>query len=225
MNFPESKPHDFDKLYYECRAAITLKLLFSKEYDGYKKDERPDFIYPNKTGLEVTRASAPEDRVQLDYYQKNMKGKRLSQIPPKSLTRFVKSGRDVLCSKGLNNTPEDQIWGYAEDCDPHPDLLCEAIRKKHNAINGEAYAPGYTLSLYVFSSVICEYETIESLSFLTQFMDSIKGVGRQFDKVFIDTGCDVFVYSTTSQSIKMYNIEPLLKQIKDQAITLALKLS
>ena len=221
--FPKNPPRDFKKYYYEYRAAINLQLIFPERYSIYVKSERPDFIYADSYGVEVTRALDQEQELQRDFFSKKLAGKRESEIPENSLTRFQKSGLDLVLSRGYNNTPVDKIWGYAGDGGPFPALLTKAINHKLHEINSINFAPGYSLSLYVFSSVLDEYESVDDLQFLINNNYQKEEYERNFNSIFVDTGCNLFEYDSISKTITQHRTEQYMATIKEQAIDLALK--
>ncbi|MBQ7091220.1 MAG: hypothetical protein IJN83_01025 [Clostridia bacterium] len=91
---------EFEKLYNEIFAILSLKYFWRDYSDGYKKGESPDWYNPDSSvGIEVTQAIMQEDGEAQSVVNQYL-GRQKAEIPEEILQRY--SGRTYFYN--------DRLW-------------------------------------------------------------------------------------------------------------------
>ena len=170
---------EFEKLYNEIFAMLSLKYFWRDYSDGYKKGESPDWYNSDDSvGIEVTQAIMQEDGEAQSVVNQYL-GRQKAEIPEDILRRY--EGRTYFYN--------DRLWAIMPEAGKEENLTaCEKalyrLGKKLERLNTN-YTEFNTNALYLYlheSSIANE----EVTRFIRSAEEKQKDCARKFDTVFLN---------------------------------------
>ena len=170
---------EFEKLYNEIFAILSLKYFWRDYSDGYIKGESPDWYNPvDSVGIEVTQAIMQEDGEAQSVVNQYL-GRRKAEIPEDILRRY--EDRTYFYN--------DRLWAIMPEAGKEDNLTaCEKalfrFDKKLERLNSN-YTEFNTNALYLYlheSNITDEKVT----GFIRSAEKKQKECARKFDTVFLN---------------------------------------
>ena len=170
---------EFEKLYNEIFAILSLKYFWRDYSDGYKKGESPDWYNTEgSVGIEVTQAIMQEDGEAQSVVNQYL-GRKQEEIPQDILQRYV--GRTYFYN--------DRLWAIMPEAGREETLTaCEKalyrFGKKLERLNTN-YTEFCTNALYLYlheSSVTDEKTAL----FIRAAEEKQRTYAKKFDVVFLN---------------------------------------
>lgn len=170
---------EFEKLYNEIFAILSLEFFWRDYSGGYKKGESPDWYNPDASvGIEVTQAIMQEDGEAQSVVNQYL-GRKKEEIPEDILQRYL--GRAYFYN--------GRLWAIMPEAGKEENLTaCEKalyrFEKKLERLNSN-YTPYQTNALYLYlhESNITDEDTA---GFIKKADDIQKDRTRKFDSVFLN---------------------------------------
>ncbi|MBQ4611628.1 MAG: hypothetical protein IJB30_07795 [Clostridia bacterium] len=170
---------EFEKLYNEIFAILSLKFFWRDYSDGYIKGESPDWFNPGASvGIEITQAIMQEDGEAQSVVNQYL-GRKKEEIPEDILQRY--SARAYFYN--------DRLWAIMPEAGKNEHITaCEKalyrFEKKLERLNSN-YTPYKTNALYLYlhDGSITDDDTAD---FINKAADIQKNCGRRFDTVFLN---------------------------------------
>lgn len=209
--------HNTEKDFYEIKAQITLKKMFSTEYSRLIRSESPDLITNDlEIGVEVTRAVNPQDEKERKYFERELINSDVSNVNPEKLEAFHRNGKQIL------KLPDsEKIIGYSDGFWHSNINIIGAVTKKIKAINCGKYRSVKYMDVYVFSQAEFTYDDCD----LDEIMKSIIELQSKYDNtfryLFVDAINILILFDLQKNIIQKFSIEDLLDEICIEAKNLA----
>lgn len=170
---------EFEKLYNEIFAMLSLKYFWRDYSDSYKKGESPDWYNVGASvGIEVTQAIMQEDGEAQSIVNQYL-GRKTEEIPEEILQRY--SGRTYFYN--------DRLWAIMPEAGKEEKLTaCEKalyrFGKKLERLNTN-YTEFNTNALYLYLHE-SNIKDDEIKCFIRAAEEMQKGCIRKFDVVFLN---------------------------------------
>lgn len=183
---------EFEKLYNEIFAILSLKYFWRDYSDGFIKGESPDWYNETSSvGIEITQAIMQEDGEAQSVVNQYL-GKLKSEIPEDILARY--SGRTYFYN--------DRLWAIMPEAGREDTLTaCEKalyrFKKKLERLNSNYTQFSFNaLYLYLHESKNTDEETAELIRQMNQAQQAEQ---KRFDGVFLNC----------VNSLKVVNLEDM----------------
>lgn len=216
-------PHDLEKKYYEALAGFILETYDKESFGFLQMSDRPDIISQDrKIGIEVTRQMRPSFKEKGEYFEKYLKGRRLSEVDPIGLERFRSNGFRVITLNAYQPGAEEIICAYSPPAfwiSNEP--LIQAISKKIRRINTTTYQEVDRLCLFVMTDFLCDCEEENMRELLPNITARNQQAEKQFDMLFINDWKDLHIYDFHTGAYERRYIEDHLQPLCQRALVLA----
>ena len=209
------KQHDYEKIYYETRAKLTLQRLFPEELSSLISSDKPDLkTTDNKVGIEVTRAVSYHDAEKTSFFSKELCGKLESQVDHKKLEKFCNDGTRLLLKDDIGAEPDDEIIGFSPEAVWHNTQLVEnTIKQKIIHINQVPYQDTERLNLYVFSDTFKDYKMSDMEELVDHIMKCQPICEKRFKILYFDDCGWFYRCDLESGEIIFYSTEEIIHAI------------
>ena len=210
------KQHDYEKIYYETRAKLTLQRLFPEEFNSLVSSDKPDLkTADNQIGIEVTRAINYHDAEKVAFFRKELCGRLRNQVDSKKLEKFCSDGTQISVYNGSQDSIlQGTILGFAPPAVwQNTQLVKNAIKQKIIHINRVPYQDTEQLNLYVFSDTFKSYEMSDMKEILDHIMRCQPICKKKFSVVYFDDCGWFYRCDLENGKIEFYSTEEIIHTI------------
>ncbi|MBQ2955645.1 MAG: hypothetical protein IJE08_04200 [Clostridia bacterium] len=205
------RTHDTHKYYYEYRALYTLEHLFPEKFRSLMHSDSPDLVTSdNSIGIEVVRAVSNKNEQAFAFFEKELKGKRVDEVPQNKLNRFTETNLPLVY--------EDKIFGFSPVCGVwhNTRLLQHAVASKVKKLDGYS-GRASKLELYVFTDTFEDYEVDE----IKQLVEILKAAQHssefQFTTLYVDDCGWFYQCDLLNDKIEFFETKSYLRSICQSA--------
>ena len=187
--------HCADKIHYEYLAKVILETALPKKYHDLELKDKPDLYAPTGEGIEVTRATPPEDEEASNRWRRNI-GKTLEEVSTSDLQRIDSLGYEFFLW-------DDRVYGVgAKEAEI---VTTSEVERAFKQKCGKVHTYGENVSLFIYAPIFDSY-SIDMMKQFSEWAIGLQaGMPGKFNKVFIFDFETLFMCDLTTSHVQSFS--------------------